>query len=131
MPSYRRRMLTSIRILTTDVDRLVAFYETLLQATASRPAPVFAEFRGEGPAAVLAIADASTVPHATPGQNRSVVLEFRADPDAAAGRVDPDCVVQEPTTMPWGNRSLLCHDPDGNLVNVFTPVTAEARARFS
>lgn len=32
-------------------------------------------------------------------------------------------VVTEPTTMPWGNRSLLFRDPDGNLVNFFTPVT--------
>ena len=31
--------------------------------------------------------------------------------------------VQEPTTMPWGNRSLLFRDPDGNLVNFFTPAT--------
>jgi len=30
-------------------------------------------------------------------------------------------LVQEPTTMPWGNRSLLFRDPDGNLVNVFRP----------
>ena len=26
-------------------------------------------------------------------------------------------LVQAPTTMPWGNRSLLIRDPDGNLVN--------------
>ena len=38
--------------------------------------------------------------------------------------------VNEPTTMPWGNRSLLLRDPDGNLVNVFTPVTAAAKAKF-
>jgi len=38
--------------------------------------------------------------------------------------------VNEPTTMPWGNRSLLFRDPDGNLVNFFTPVTPEAVARF-
>ncbi|MDX6235491.1 MAG: hypothetical protein QOG10_306, partial [Kribbellaceae bacterium] len=37
--------------------------------------------------------------------------------------------VQEPTTMPWGNRSVLLRDPDGNLVNLFTPVTPEAAAR--
>jgi hypothetical protein len=36
----------------------------------------------------------------------------------------------EPTTLPWGNRSLLLRDPDGNVVNLFTPVTPEARARF-
>jgi hypothetical protein len=39
-------------------------------------------------------------------------------------------VVTEPTTMPWGNRALLFRDPDGNLVNLFTPVTDEARAKF-
>ena len=38
--------------------------------------------------------------------------------------------VNEPTTMPWGNRSLLLRDPDGNLVNLFTPVTPDAKAKF-
>ena len=38
--------------------------------------------------------------------------------------------VNEPTTLPWGNRSLLFRDPDGNLVNLFTPVTAEAKSRL-
>jgi hypothetical protein len=38
--------------------------------------------------------------------------------------------VQEPTTMPWGNRSILFRDPDGNLVNLFTPLTEEALKRF-
>ena len=40
-------------------------------------------------------------------------------------------LVKEPTTMPWGNRSLLVRDPDGNLVNFFAPVTPEAKARFA
>ncbi len=40
-------------------------------------------------------------------------------------------VVQEPTTMPWGNRSLLFRDPAGNLVNFFTPVTPAAIAKFT
>lgn len=31
--------------------------------------------------------------------------------------------------MPWGNRSLLFRDPDRALVNLVTPVTAEAVAR--
>ena len=39
--------------------------------------------------------------------------------------------VQEPTTMPWGNRSLLFRDPDGNLVNFFTPVTEAAIEKFT
>jgi hypothetical protein len=32
--------------------------------------------------------------------------------------------------MPWGNRSILFRDPDGNLVNFFTPVTEYARSKF-
>jgi hypothetical protein len=40
-------------------------------------------------------------------------------------------VVTMPTTMPWGNRALLIRDPDGNLVNLFTPVTPQARAKFA
>jgi hypothetical protein len=39
-------------------------------------------------------------------------------------------LIQAPTTMPWGNRSLLFRDPDGNLVNFFTPVTPQARKKF-
>jgi hypothetical protein len=29
-----------------------------------------------------------------------------------------------------GNRSILFRDPDGNLVNLFTPVTEEAVKKF-
>ena len=32
--------------------------------------------------------------------------------------------------MPWGNRAPPFRDPDGNLVNFFTPVTDDARAKF-
>jgi hypothetical protein len=38
---------------------------------------------------------------------------------------------QEPTTMPWGNRSLLSRDPDGNLVNFFIPVSDNAIKKFA
>jgi len=39
--------------------------------------------------------------------------------------------VNAPTTMPWGNRSLLLRDPDGNLVNLFSPATPAAKEKFS
>jgi catechol 2,3-dioxygenase-like lactoylglutathione lyase family enzyme len=32
--------------------------------------------------------------------------------------------VQEPTSQPWGNRSMLFRDPDGNLINRYTPRAA-------
>jgi hypothetical protein len=40
-------------------------------------------------------------------------------------------VVLEPTTMPWGNLSLLVRDPDGNVVNFFALVTGAAIAKFA
>ncbi|RYD87263.1 MAG: VOC family protein, partial [Sphingobacteriales bacterium] len=71
---------------------------------------------------------------AAAAQNRSAIIEFLvADVDAVyeqqAGFL-AGSLVQAPTTMPWGNRSLLFRDPDGNLVNFFTPVTQDAMRKF-
>jgi uncharacterized glyoxalase superfamily protein PhnB len=63
-----------------------------------------------------------------------VIIEFLVDDvdrvyaDLAGSAGD---LAAEPTTMPWGNRSLLLRDPDGNLVNFFTPVTASAIEKFA
>jgi catechol 2,3-dioxygenase-like lactoylglutathione lyase family enzyme len=111
----------SVRIITDELDRLVEFYEKVTGVSAIRPAPVFAELVfGPGCA------------HAA--DNHSVIVEFRVDDvDVEYRRLKPfiEDWVQEPTLMPWGNRSALLRDPDGNLVNLFTPVTEEAIERFS
>ncbi|GAA4478790.1 VOC family protein [Microbacterium panaciterrae] len=117
---------TSIRIITDDVDRLARFYETVTGAQATRPAPVFAEVRTA--AGAVAIGSTATVamlgdraPRA--GGNDSVIIEFLvADVDSEFARLrgSLDDIVLEPTTMPWGNRSALFRDPDGNLVNLFS-----------
>ena len=68
-----------------------------------------------------------------PADNHSVIVEFRVrDVDEEYRKLAAviDTVVQEPTTMPWGNRSLLFRDPDGNLVNFFAPVTEAAIERY-
>jgi predicted enzyme related to lactoylglutathione lyase len=71
---------------------------------------------------------------ARPAENHTVIIEFRVgDVDTEYRRLVAligDSVVQEPTTMPWGNRSLLFRDPDGNLINFFTPISAEAIKKF-
>ena len=62
-----------------------------------------------------------------------MIIEFRVDDvDAEYTRLEAlvSDWIQEPTTMPWGNRSILFRDPDGNLVNLFAPVTEEAIQRF-
>jgi predicted enzyme related to lactoylglutathione lyase len=118
----------SIRIITEDLEGLVAFYEQVTGQQASRPAPVFAQF--SGPGANLAIASTATVAMLggalAPAANRSVCIEFEVDDvDGAFAELEPksEDIVLEPTTMPWGNRSALVRDPDGNVVNLFsTPV---------
>ena len=127
----------SVRIITDDLDRMVEFYELVTGIEAERPAPVFAEL--VTPLATLAIGHSRTVAlfgagSAQAAANRSAIIELRVDDvDAEYARLSPhlDTWVQEPTDMPWGNRSALLRDPDGNLVNLFAPVSAEARARFA
>lgn len=127
----------SIRIITGDVARLVAFYERATGARAAWATEDFAELRIGG--ATLAIAGTRTVPlfapgSARPAENHSVITEFLVD-DVDRVHQDLSAVVTDvvagPTTMPWGNRSLLVRDPDGNLVNFFTPVTAQAVEKFA
>jgi uncharacterized glyoxalase superfamily protein PhnB len=116
---------TSVRIVTEDVDRLAAFYERVLERPAERPTPLFAQFAGAG--VTLAIASTATVAmlgDAMSSQaNRSVFMEFEVvnvDAEFARLRPDPADVVLAPATMPWGNRSALVRDPDGNVVNLFS-----------
>ncbi|UGT56723.1 VOC family protein [Nocardia asteroides] len=122
----------SIRIITSDVALLVEFYERATGVRAVWATEDFAELRTGG--ATLAIASTRTVGLFAPGaahpaDNRSVIIEFRVED---VDRVHQNLTgmvtdfVAEPTTMPWGNRSLLFRDPDGNLINFFTPVTAAA-----
>lgn len=126
----------STRVITADVKRLVTFYEKVTGVTAVWGNELFAEI----PTAVgaLAIGSDKTVAlfgagSAEPAANRSAIIEFIVDDvdaewERLRGQVSE--VVTEPTTMPWGNRALLFRDPDGNLVNLFTPVTDVARAKF-
>ena len=127
----------SIRVITDDVARLAGFYEKVTGVQATRYSEDFAELRTAH--ATLAIGHTRTVPLFAPGaarpaSNRTVIIEFLVDDvDAVhqnlAGVVED--FVTEPTTMPWGNRSLLFRDPDGNLVNFFTPVTPAAIEKFA
>jgi predicted enzyme related to lactoylglutathione lyase len=127
----------SVRVITGDVARLVDFYEHVTGVRANWSTEDFAELRIAS--ATLAIGSTRTVPlfapgSARPADNRSVILEFLVDDVDSVHRNLTGFVadfVNEPTTMPWGNRSLLFRDPDGNLVNFFTPVTPAAVEKYA
>ena len=127
----------SIRIITADVKRLASFYEQITGI----PVKMFTEDFGElaTPRCTLAIASTRTLRLfgdniAHPADNHTAIIEFRVgdvdDEYRKLAEVVGASLVQKPTTMPWGNRSMLFRDPDGNLVNFFTPVSAEAIKKF-
>lgn len=114
----------------------VTFYEEILGLKAQWFTPDFAEFSTDS----ITIAIGSTRTMQLFGDNLAVarssspvIIEFlveNVDQEYIRIKNSTPKIIQEPTTMPWGNRSLLFSDPDGNLVNFFTPVTAEAIKKF-
>jgi catechol 2,3-dioxygenase-like lactoylglutathione lyase family enzyme len=117
-------------VITSDVKRLVDFYEPVLKLKAKWSGEDYAEFpTGVG---VFAIFSAKAQEKYMPGasqasMNRSVILEFRvADVDVEYRRLQGLVKVwaKLPSTQPWGTRSVYFRDPDGNLVDFFTPAAS-------
>lgn len=131
--------LVSTRIITANVNELVRFYEQVTGMPVMQYTQDFAELQTES--ATLAIGSTNTLQFfggdevAKAAQNRTAIMEFKVedvdrDYERLAGYLEHQ-IVQKPTTMPWGNKSFLFRDPDGNLVNMFTPVTPEAIKKFA
>jgi catechol 2,3-dioxygenase-like lactoylglutathione lyase family enzyme len=110
------------RIVTQDVSGLVRFYRTLTGMTPTGD-DQYAELHG--PQLSLAISsqrmiEVQSTSAATARANRSMILDFEVNNvDREHARLQGLIAkfVLEPTTQPWGNRSMLFRDPDGNLIN--------------
>jgi len=119
----------SVRLVTNEFERLVAFYQKLSGVEPLHLADGFAEMRFEG--GVLAISSEHLIRlynqgAVTAAANRSAILEFQVDDVEAVFIRMRDAgveVIMPVTVMPWGNTSLLLRDPDGSLVNVFSKPT--------
>jgi uncharacterized glyoxalase superfamily protein PhnB len=118
--------LRHARIVTDNVRTLARFYQdvTGIQPEGSDD---YLEFNMPGGAFAISSqqkmkqhgADATT-----PAANLSVVLDFEVeDVDKECARISHTVkqFVLDPKDQPWGNRSMLFRDPDGNLVNFFAP----------
>ena len=120
--------LVQARLVTEDVARLAAFYARLIGAKVplneyyvevpAGPASVgfsrrrFTEYRPDRVA--------RPGPARPPGE---MILDFMAsDADTEYRRIEALGVdwVLRPATQPWGSRSMIFKDPEGNLVNVFS-----------
>jgi catechol 2,3-dioxygenase-like lactoylglutathione lyase family enzyme len=114
-------------VITNDVNRLVDFYEPVLAMKAKWSGKDYAEFATA--VGALAIFSAEAEENYIPGsavaaKNKSIILEFRvASVDQEYERLQSlvKIWVKPPTTQPWGTRSVYFRDPDGNLVDFYTP----------
>ena len=116
------------RIVTNDVEGLAAFYARLIGTPVA-----LNEYYVEVPTGALSVGfskcrftecgeDLSAWPESQQFRDE-IILDFMADDVGAEyERIASMGVawVMLPTTMPWGNRSMIFRDPEGNLVNVFS-----------
>ena len=118
--------LVTARIVTATVESLTGFYGALLEIDT-----VANDYYVEVPTGTATLAvcrrrfteadGCGTQPTLSPEDR--VILDFEvADADAQHDRVDRLGVdwIMRPTTQPWGARSMMFRDPDGNVVNVFS-----------
>jgi predicted enzyme related to lactoylglutathione lyase len=120
--------LVQARLVTDDVAGLAAFYAGLIGARVP-----LNEYYVEVPAGPMTVGfskrrftEYCAAAAACPGPARpprEVILDFLVrDVDAEYPRIAAMGVgwVLPPTTQPWGSRSMIFNDPEGNLVNVFS-----------
>ena len=118
-------------LITNDVKALTAFYSQVLQIEPRQSGDDYVEFPTKvGTLALFAAtAQEKYIPGSAPaGQNRSSIVEFRVgNVDKEYARLRPlvKLWVKGPTTQPWGTRSIYFRDPDGNLLDFFTPAAVK------
>ena len=125
--------LVSLRLITDEVKRLVEFYEAVTGLRATRYTDEFAELATQS--CVLAIGSKRTMDFfgasaARSTDNHIAIIEFRDDREYENLKKTIREFVLAPTTQPWRNRAIMFRDPDGNLINYFTPVSAEAIQKY-
>lgn len=108
-------------ITSTDVDRLLRFYQQVFGATEVLRMPeegdLFYLFLTVGDSELGLVVDDK----ATPGEPQRIALSVEVpDVDDALTRVESagGTVLGPPNDMPWGQRVAHCTDPDGNMVNL-------------
>jgi uncharacterized glyoxalase superfamily protein PhnB len=120
--------LAFTRIVTRDVAALAKFYREITGITPKILHEAYVEFPAAGSS--LAISSQATMDShgaraTSAASNRSVVLDFQVeDVDREHARIRQlgTDIVLEPTDQPWGNRSTMFRDPDGNLINFYAPI---------
>lgn len=120
-------LLVKTRLVSVDVPRLARFYSRVT-GLAAIGSDEYTEVRtGAGTLAIcslhaLEVCGGRSV--VVPPPHSGAVSFQVADVDVEWRRIQPFVpkVLMEPTTQPWGNRSMMFRDPDANLITFFTPL---------
>jgi len=120
--------LVQSRIVTNNVEGLAAFYARLVGTSVA-----LNEYYVEMPAGAMSVGfskrrfteyrERQAARPGSPEPRDEIILDFVVDDvDAEYERIDALGVewIMPPTTQPWGNRSMIFRDPEGNLINVFS-----------
>ena len=126
--------LVQSRIVTDDVQRLAAFYASLVRTTVA-----LNDYYVEVPAGPASVGfsrrrfteyreDQAARAGWSPCQAETILDFLTGDVDAEYRRIAALGVdwVMPPATQPWGNRAMIFRDPEGILINVFSRATKAA-----
>lgn len=124
----------STRLVTENVASLARFYRKI---TGIKPVGNENYVEIETGAGTLSICSKKSVnlfnaAAARPKANQSAIIEFEVDDvNRERSRLGKTVrtFVMEPIDQPWGNRSMLFRDPDGNLINVFACIKADHKEK--
>ncbi len=119
-----------ITILTDDVPRLAAFYRDVLGFAVKQDMGGYVEFHNDGVRFAIC---ARSILHEASGhasyaeaqRGQGFELAFPCAEPAEVDRVYAEIVAQgatpvhAPADMPWGQRTAMFADPDGNIHELF------------
>ncbi|MBP7689331.1 MAG: VOC family protein [Thermoflexales bacterium] len=122
--------ISLITILTDDVPRLAAFYREALGFAIKQDMGGYVEFENSGVRFAIC---ARSVLHQASGdasytetrRGHAFELAFPCDSPADVDRAYADILtkgatpVHAPADMPWGQRTAMFADPDGNIHELF------------
>jgi len=119
-----------ITILTDDVPRLTAFYRDVMGFTVKQDLGVYVEFHNAGVrfaicARSILYEASGHVSHMEAHHGQAFELAFPCGEPAEVDRIYAKIVAQgatpvhAPADMPWGQRTAMFADPDGNIHELF------------
>jgi predicted ester cyclase/predicted enzyme related to lactoylglutathione lyase len=125
---------TGASLVTSDVRRLGAFYAAVLDADVDGD-DVFATVSCDGgmELSIFAAHGMETMAAGSMDGSGRCILEVQVvDVDATDERICASgaLLVKPPTTQPWGRRSVWFRDPDGTIVNFYSPVPPQPDPEF-